>query len=135
MTPDELAAYQADQRVKLLRARHAIEAILKEHDLVGSVVLGGLFGQFETLTPLDATWSNLSIETKPGVIGIRCRSLVKDNPDKFTRQRNLESSVAVLNAFGEMMTSIGLMFLASAEQVNEATNAKNGPLEPAHTKQ
>jgi hypothetical protein len=109
--------------------------VLTEYDLVGSFVLGGLYGQFETAAHLSATWSNLSLETRPGAMGFRLRSKAADTPDDFIRHRNLESSVCVLNGFAEILTSTGLAYMATAELANEKTGAENGPLEPAHTKQ
>lgn len=127
---------EANERVKLLHARHEIERLLRDHNLIGSVNIAGQHGQLEALMHLDASWCRLKLESMPEGHAIRLRSLKADYAGDTEAQRvDLESSVGAARGFGAIMAVAGLAWLQAAEEFDKATGAEHTPLEPAHRKQ
>ena len=60
LTPEE----GHEEESKLLAARQKIEAIIKEYDLCGEMVLCGR-GRFMVFAPMEATWSVMRLDPDP----------------------------------------------------------------------
>ncbi len=117
------------EREKLLRARHEILEVLKRHDLCGDVFLIGRH-RMEVLMHLDATWSKLALmRDEHGNEGICLRSKLTEYQGDVKRQReDLEATVGMVRALGELLGRGALAWLAASERFDEATGAQHTPL-------
>lgn len=118
----------ADGREKLLRARGEILEVLKRYDLCANMYLIGQH-QMEVILHLDATWSRLVLQHS----GIRLRSKAADyGGDKAAQKQDLEATVGMVRALGELLSHGALAWLAASEQFDEATGAEHTPLQKVH---
>jgi hypothetical protein len=119
----------AAEREKLLRARHEVLEVLKRYDLCANVFLIGRH-QMEVILHLDAAWSRLSLaRDADGNEGLRLRSKAADyGGDKEAQRQELEATVGMVSAMGELLGHGAMAWLAASEQFNNATGAEHTPL-------
>ena len=122
-----------DERTRLLTARGLIEQVLREHQLVGQVILCAERGEAEAMLHLDAPWCRARLEQHGAGDSIRLRSKLADyGGDKDAQRRDLESTLGALNTMFVISGGAALALLTATEQFNEATGAEHTPLRKVH---
>jgi hypothetical protein len=117
---------------KLLAARAAIEAILKEHDIAGVCVLH-MPGFVEVLSDLSPSYSCLSVKHVDDNHGleIRVRSKLADyNGDVEAQRRDLEATAGMASSFAECLALNAIEMVQLAKTLDEKLGAKHTGLRP-----
>lgn len=122
-----------DERVEAERLRHVralIEDVLREHDVMASVVIAGR-GRLENFQHVSASWSNVRSEQLPdGRLYLGLRSLARDYVDREDeRRQHLAWSVGAVCGVGRLMGIAAMQWLEVAEKFTAGTGADNQPLE------
>lgn len=116
---------------KLRQVRALIEDVLREHDVLGSVVLAGRAGRFENFQHVGASWSNLRLQQFPdGSCFLGVSSHKADYVGRLDEQKlHLAWSVGVLGGFGRLLGVAAMQFLETAERIEAAVGAESAPWE------
>jgi len=110
---------------KLKSVRRMIEAILREHDIAGVVVLHNAPGSAEVFQCLGPSYSKL-IGTPPIV---RLTSKLADyNGDKEAQRKDLEATANMISLLATATANVSLPLLELAVKVDAELGAEHTPL-------
>jgi hypothetical protein len=114
---------------KLLAARAKIEAILKEYDIAGHVVLH-CPGFIEVFRDMQPSYSKATITERDGGTEVRVRSKLADyNGDKDAQRRDLEATANLFASMAEALLYNAYGSAQMAAMVDEAMNAEHTGLQ------
>ena len=113
---------------KLLVARAEIEAVLKQHDIAGHVVLY-MPGYCENFSHYEPSFSRARVLlNEHGVmVGMHIHSKLAEhyNGDKAAQKRDLEATAGTLSSMGKLLAHDAISLLELAGQVDKATGAEH----------
>ena len=126
--PDRATPSEAAEAERLRYVRALLEEVLREHDVCAIVNLAGREGRFETFTHVEASWSQLHLESDARGQGIRLRSKVADYAgDRERQKRELEWSVGVVSGLAHLLGAQALGWLTVAAKMDKASGAVHTP--------